>query len=108
SRTAVPDRGGRSPLDVLAAMGALLGVFVDVGAAVGTGDCQRFAVVILRPVLVIPVVIVPVFATPLPAAPLVGTHHVGGAASSAATNPQLLCEPSQKGRFFDCPQRHRA
>src|SRR5262249_58220790 len=29
-------------------------------------------------------------------------------ATSAATKPQARCEPSQKGLFFDAPQRHSA
>jgi hypothetical protein len=38
-------------------------------------------------------------------------HNFGfGAGSSLAghtdSNPDVLCDPSQKGLFWDCPQRH--
>jgi hypothetical protein len=34
--------------------------------------------------------------------------YLGGGAGSRATKPQKRCDPSQKGLFFECPQRHRA
>ncbi len=32
----------------------------------------------------------------------------GGVGASSETKPQLLCDPSQNGRFADCPHRHSA